>query len=47
MTLDTKTRLNLRKGLKDNRIYKIYDSPSLSEAEGTYCITSSGIDDPS
>ncbi len=41
------TSLSLRKGLKDNRICKIYDSPSLPEAEATYCITSSGIDDPS
>ena len=41
------TRLSLRKGLKDNRICKIYDSPSLPEAEATYCITSCGIDDPS
>ncbi len=44
MTLDTKTRLNLRKGLKDNRIYKIYGSPNLPIA--TYYITSSEIDDP-
>ena len=41
------TRLSLRKGLKDNRICKIYDSPCLPEAEATYCITNSGIDDPS
>ena len=41
------TRLSLRKGLKDNRICKIYDSPCLPEAEATYCITSCGIDDPS
>ena len=41
------TSLSLRKGLKDNRICKIYDSPSLPEAEATYCITSTGIDDPS
>ena len=44
MTLDTKTRLNLRKGLKDNRIYTIYGSPNLLIA--TYYITSSEIDDP-
>ena len=41
------TSLSLRKGLKDNRICKIYDSPCLPEAEATYCITNSGIDDPS
>jgi DNA repair protein RAD51 len=39
------TRLSLRKGLKDNRICKIYDSPSLPESEATYCITNEGIDD--
>ena len=40
------TRLYLRKGLKENRICKIYDSPSLPEAEATFSITSEGIDDP-
>ena len=40
------TRLYLRKGLKENRICKIYDSPSLPENEATFSITSEGIDDP-
>ena len=40
------TRLYLKKGLKQNRICKIYDSPSLPEDEATYAITDRGIDDP-
>ena len=40
------TRLYLRKGLKENRICKIYDSPSLPESEATFSITNEGIDDP-
>ena len=40
------TRLYLRKGLKDNRICKIYDSPSLPESEASFSITNEGIDDP-
>jgi DNA repair protein RAD51 len=40
------TRLYLRKGPKQNRICKIYDSPSLPEDETTYAITDRGIDDP-
>ena len=40
----TQTRFSLRKGLKDNRICKIYDSPTLHEAEATYCIISCVID---
>lgn len=40
------TRLYLRKGAKENRICKVYDSPSLPESEATYAITDSGIDDP-
>jgi DNA repair protein RAD51 len=39
------TRLALRKGAKENRICKIYDSPCLPEAEATYSITDKGIDD--
>ena len=39
------TRLFLKKGLKSNRICRIYDSPSLPESEATYCITENGIDD--
>ena len=40
------TRLFLRKGMKENRICKIYDSPCLPEDEATYAITDNGIDDP-
>jgi DNA repair protein RAD51 len=40
------TRLYLRKGNKDNRICKVYDSPCLPESEATYSITDNGIDDP-
>jgi DNA repair protein RAD51 len=40
------TRLYLRKGNKENRICKVYDSPCLPESEATYQITDSGIDDP-
>ena len=40
------TRLSLRKGAKDNRVCKIYDSPCLPESEATYSITDYGIDDP-
>ena len=40
------TRLYLKKGLKQNRICKIYDSPSLPQAEASYSITDRGIDDP-
>ena len=40
------TRLFLKKGLKQNRICKIYDSPSLPESEATFSITDKGIDDP-
>ena len=40
----TQTRFSLRKWFKDNRICKIYDSPSLPEAEATYCIISCVID---
>jgi len=40
------TRLYLKKGLKQNRICKIYDSPSLPESEATYSITDRGTDDP-
>lgn len=41
------TRLYLRKGAKENRICKIYDSPNLPESEATYSITDGGISDPS
>lgn len=42
----SQTRLSLRKGAKENRICKVYDSPCLPEAEATYSITDGGIDDP-
>ena len=40
------TRLYLKKGQKNNRICKIYDSPSLPEAEAGFSINEYGIDDP-
>ena len=40
------TRLFLKKGMKQNRVCKVYDSPSLPEAEAIYCITERGIEDP-
>ncbi|CCW64390.1 unnamed protein product [Phytomonas sp. EM1] len=39
------TRLSLRKGRGDQRICKIYDSPSLPELECTYSISDQGIID--
>lgn len=39
------TRLYLRKGAKENRICKVYDSPSLPEAEAPYSINDDGIKD--
>jgi meiotic recombination protein DMC1 len=39
------TRLSLRKGRGDQRICKIYDSPSLPEAECVFSITEQGIVD--
>ena len=47
MAHTTQTRFSLRKRLKDNRICKIYDFPSLPEDEATYCIIKCGIDVPS
>lgn len=40
------TRLSLRKGRKDNRVCKVFDSPSLPESEAQFRITEAGIDDP-
>ena len=40
------TKVYLMKGLKENRICKIYDSPSLPESEAMFSITNEGIDDP-
>ena len=39
------TRLYLRKGRGEQRVCKIYDSPSLPEAEAIYSISESGIID--
>ena len=39
------TRLFLRKGRGDNRVCKVYDSPSLPEAEATFAIGTHGIID--
>jgi DNA repair protein RAD51 len=37
------TRLQLRKGRGENRVCKIYDSPSLPEGEVTFSIVEEGI----
>ncbi len=42
----SQTRLYLRKGVKDNRVCKVYDSPCLPESEAIYAITDAGINDP-
>ena len=39
------TRLYFRKGRGEARICKIYDSPSLPEAEATFAIFNEGIND--
>jgi len=39
------TRLSLRKGRGDTRVCKIYDSPSLPEAEANFIILGDGITD--
>jgi DNA repair protein RAD51 len=39
------TRLSLRKGRGESRVCKVYDSPSLPEAEAVYAITPGGISD--
>jgi meiotic recombination protein DMC1 len=41
------TRIHLKKGRDANRLAKIFDSPSLPEAEAGFSITEGGIDDPS
>ena len=41
----SQTRLSLRKGNKDTRLCKIYDSPCLPEAEEKYSISEGGIVD--
>ena len=40
------SRIQLRKGRGDEKIAKIYDSPSMPEADAVYMITSGGIEDP-
>lgn len=40
------TRLKLRKGSGELRICKVYDSPSLPEADATFAITAQGVMDP-
>jgi len=39
------TRLSLRKGRGESRICKIYDSPSLPEADCVFALTKGGISD--
>ena len=39
------TRLYLRKGRAEQRVCKIFDSPSLPESEATFSISPGGIDD--
>lgn len=41
----SQTRLSLRKGRGENRICKIYDSPSLAEEEAVFSISNGGITD--
>lgn len=38
-------RLQLRKGRAENRVCKIYDSPSLPESEASFSIMEDGIND--
>ena len=38
-------RLSLRKGRGENRICKVYDSPSIAESEATFAIHADGIGD--
>ena len=42
----SQTRLSLKKGRGETRICKVYDSPSLPEAEATFAISEGGIIDP-
>lgn len=42
----SQTRLYLRKGGKDNRICKVYDSPSLPESEASFSVNVDGVKDP-
>jgi len=45
MVYASTTRLYLRKGRRETRIVKIYDSPSLPESEATYAISKGVIED--
>ena len=45
MAHSSTTRLSLKKGKGETRICKIYDSPSLPEAEAEFAITAEGIAD--
>ena len=40
----SQTRLFFRKGRGENRVCKIYDSPSIAEGECEFSITGGGID---
>lgn len=42
----SQTRLSLRKGRGENRVCKIYDSPTLPESEAIFSIGEDGIGDP-
>lgn len=39
------TRVALRKGRGESRIFKVVDSPSIAEAEAAFTINASGIGD--
>jgi len=41
----SQTRLSLRKGRGDNRVIKVYDSPTLAESEAIFSITDQGVAD--
>jgi DNA repair protein RAD51 len=42
----SQTRLSLRKGQKENRFCKIYDSPCLPEVEAGFSVNDDGVRDP-
>mmetsp|Transcript_91747 Transcript_91747/g.262313 ORF Transcript_91747/g.262313 Transcript_91747/m.262313 type:complete len:132 (+) Transcript_91747:856-1251(+) len=39
------TRLQLRKGRGENRVCKVYDSPSIPESDATFALGAAGIED--
>lgn len=41
------TRVHLKKGRDNNRVAKIFDSPSVAEGEAGFAITNGGITDSS